>query len=79
MATSSCSRAALGIRRNAVVLPAGYELVACNVPSQVLTERDGRIAVSFLNTYPVEAPLVVKARPLPRHRRPERPEVHHDS
>jgi hypothetical protein len=54
----------LGIKRNSVVLPAGYELVACNVPSQVLTERDGRIAVSFLNTYPVEAPLVVKARPI---------------
>jgi hypothetical protein len=55
----------LGIKRNAVVLPAGYELVACNVPSQIRTEGDGRIAVSFLNTYPVEAPLVVKARPLP--------------
>ena len=54
----------LGIKRNAVVLPAGYELVACNVPSQIRTESDGRIAVSFLNTYPVEAPLVVKARPL---------------
>jgi hypothetical protein len=54
----------LGIKRNAVVLPAGYELVACNVPSQILTEPDGRIAISFLNTYPVEAPLVVKARPL---------------
>jgi hypothetical protein len=56
----------LGIKRNAVVLPAGYELVACNVPSQILTERDGRIAISFLNTYPVEAPLVVKARPVPK-------------
>ena len=56
----------LGIKRNAVVLPAGYELVACNVPSQVLSERDGRIAISFLNTYPGEAPLVVKARPLPK-------------
>jgi hypothetical protein len=56
----------LGIKRNAVVLPAGYELVACNVPSQVLTERDGRVAISFLNTYPGEAPLVVKARPLPK-------------
>lgn len=56
----------LGIKRNAVVLPPGYELVACNVPSQILTEPDGRIAISFLNTYPVEAPLVVKARPLPR-------------
>jgi hypothetical protein len=55
----------LGIKRNAVVLPPGFELVACNVPSQVRTEGDGRIAVSFLNTYPVEAPLVVKARPLP--------------
>jgi hypothetical protein len=55
----------LGIKRNAVVLPAGYELTACNVPSQIRTEADGRIAVSFLNTYPVEAPLVVKARPLP--------------
>jgi hypothetical protein len=54
----------LSITRNAVVLPKGYELVACNVPSQVLTEGDGRISVSFLNPYPVEAPLVVKARPL---------------
>jgi hypothetical protein len=56
----------LGIKRNAVVLPAGYDLVACNVPSQVLSERDGRIAISFLNTYPGEVPLVVKARPLPK-------------
>ena len=54
----------LGIKRNAVVLPAGYELVACNVPSQILTERDGRIAISFLNTYPVEAPLIVRAQKL---------------
>ena len=54
----------LGIKRNAVVLPSGYELISCNVPSQVLTEHDGRIAISFLNTYPVEAPLVVRARPL---------------
>ena len=56
----------LGIKRNAVVLPPGYELVACNVPSQVLTEGDGRISISFLNTYPGEAPLVVRARPLPK-------------
>ncbi|HTP68789.1 MAG TPA: hypothetical protein VMJ35_07800, partial [Dongiaceae bacterium] len=26
----------LGIKRNKVILPAGYELTACNVPSQVL-------------------------------------------
>ena len=34
----------LGIRRNKIVLPAGYELVGCNVPSQILAEPDGRIA-----------------------------------
>src|SRR5216683_4174742 len=39
----------LGIPRNSVVLPSGYELVACNIPSQILAEPDGRIAVSFLN------------------------------
>jgi hypothetical protein len=55
----------LGIRRNAVVLPAGYEVVACNVPSQVLSERDGRLAVSFFHVGAGEAPLVLKARPLP--------------
>lgn len=55
----------LGVRRNAVVLPPGYELVSCNVPSQVLSEHDGRIAVSFMNPLPAEAPLVVKARRLP--------------
>jgi len=55
----------LGIRRNAVVLPRGYELVACNVPSQVLQESDGRIKISFMNPGPAAAPLVVRARPLP--------------
>lgn len=55
----------LGIARNAVVLPKGYELVSCNVPAQVLSEPDGRIAVSFMNPYPAPAPLVVKARRLP--------------
>jgi hypothetical protein len=55
----------LSIRRNAVVLPADYELVACNVPSQILRLDDGRIQVSFMNPLPAEAPLVVKARRLP--------------
>jgi hypothetical protein len=52
----------LGIPRNSVVLPAGYELVACNIPSQVLPESDGRIAISFMNDTGAEAPLVVKAK-----------------
>jgi len=54
----------LGIKRNSVVLPAGYELVSCNVPSQVLQEKDGRIAISFMNAGPDQASLVVKARKL---------------
>jgi hypothetical protein len=52
----------LGIKRNKVVLPAGYELIACNVPSQVLAEPDGRIAISFINTGSGEAPLIVRAK-----------------
>lgn len=55
----------LGVRRNAVVLPAGYELVACNVPAQVLSEADGRIKVSFMNPGPDAASVVVKGRRLP--------------
>lgn len=54
----------LGVRRNAIVLPAGYEVTACNVPSQVLSEPDGRIAVSFVNSAPDAAPLILKARRL---------------
>lgn len=52
----------LGIRRNAVILPAGYEVESVNYPSQVLTEADGRIAVSFINTGVGEVPFVVKGR-----------------
>jgi photosystem II stability/assembly factor-like uncharacterized protein len=55
----------LGIKRNKIVLPVGYELVSCNVPSQILTEADGRIAVSFMNANPGAADLTVRARPLP--------------
>jgi hypothetical protein len=52
----------LGVRRNAIVLPAGYELVACNIPSQVLAEPDGRTKVSFMHTGPEAAPLEIEAR-----------------
>lgn len=54
----------LGIRRNAVVLPGGYELVEANYPVQVETEADGRIRVSFMNPGPGGIPLRVRARPL---------------
>jgi hypothetical protein len=54
----------LGIRRNAIVLPAGYELVSCNVPAQVLPEPDGRIEVSFMHPGPDAASLLLEARKL---------------
>ena len=55
----------LGIKRNAVVLPAGYELVSCNYPSQIRREADGRVAISFWNNTPAEAPLQLRARAAP--------------
>ena len=53
----------LGIKRNAIVLPAGYEIVSSNFPSQVLQEADGRIGISFWNDSPAEAPVMLRARP----------------
>jgi hypothetical protein len=53
----------LGIKRNAVVLPAGYEIISSNVPSQVLQEPDGKIGISFWNDSPAEAPVMLRARP----------------
>jgi hypothetical protein len=51
----------LGIRRNKVVLPLGYEVTGLSVPSQILTEKDGRIAISFLHAGSGEAPLILRA------------------
>jgi hypothetical protein len=51
----------LGIKRNKVVLPAGYEVVGLSVPSQIRTEKDGRIAISFMHAGSGEAPLVLRA------------------
>lgn len=56
----------LGIRRNSIVLPAGYELIGCNYPSQVMTEPGGRIRVSFMHPGPEAVPLVLEARRLGR-------------
>jgi hypothetical protein len=50
----------LGVKRNKVVLPAGYEVVGLTVPSQILTQSDGRIAISFLHPGAGEAPLVIR-------------------
>ncbi len=55
---------ALGIKRNQVVLPAGYELVSVNYPSQVIREADGRISVSFINPGAAAVEYKVTARPV---------------
>ncbi len=63
----------LGIKRNSVVLPKGYELTHCNYPSQVQLTDDARIKVSFLNRGPQAVPLVIKATPLPNNSTPNIP------
>ena len=40
----------LGIPRDSVVLPAGYEIVSCSVATQVLKEADGRLKLAFVNS-----------------------------
>lgn len=57
----------LGIKRNSVVLPAGYEVVSCNYPSQAFSERGAggaRLRVSFMNIGPDAVSYVIKARRL---------------
>lgn len=55
----------LGIPKNAIVLPAGYELVSVNTPVQVATETDGRLKVSYINSNPGEVNVRITAKKLP--------------
>jgi len=55
----------LGIRRNVVVLPAGWELTGCASPGIVSTQPDGRIRVSFFNDRDDQLPVKITARRLP--------------
>jgi hypothetical protein len=52
----------LFIQRNAIILPAGYWLLECNVPSQILSEPDGRTRISFMHQAPGPAALILKAK-----------------
>jgi hypothetical protein len=49
--------------RGAMVLPAGYRLTRCNVPSQVLPLPDGRTQVSFMHQGPAPGALQVGMKP----------------
>jgi hypothetical protein len=55
----------LGIKRNVVVLPKGWELVECASPGIVSTDDDGRVHVSFLNDRDDQLPVKIVARRLP--------------
>jgi hypothetical protein len=52
----------LGIRRNTIVLPAGYRIISSNVPAQVIPASDGRIQVSFMNFSAAAAPVRIRAK-----------------
>ena len=55
----------LGIKRNVVVLPKGWELIECASPGIVSTDLDGRIRVSFLNDRDDQLPVKIVARRVP--------------
>jgi hypothetical protein len=53
----------LGIRRNTIVLPAGYRILSSNVPAQVIPTNDGRLQISFMNFSAAAAPVRIRAVP----------------
>ncbi|MBM3750199.1 MAG: hypothetical protein FJW21_03320 [Acidimicrobiia bacterium] len=53
---------ALDAARNAIVLPAGYEVLSANVPSQVIEEADGRLTLSHWQTGPTAPWITLRAR-----------------
>src|SRR5712691_685538 len=55
----------LGIKRNVVVLPKGWEVVGCASPGIISTDADGRIRVSFLNDRDDQLPVKIVGRRLP--------------
>jgi hypothetical protein len=56
----------LGIPRDSVVLPAGYEIVSSSVATQVLSEKDGRLKLAFVNPGSGgQLEVTIKARQLP--------------
>lgn len=55
----------LGIKRNVVLLPKGYELTASQSPAIVSTDTDGRVRISFLNDRDDQLPVKITARKLP--------------
>ncbi len=55
----------LGIKRNVVVLPKGWEVIGSPSPAIISTDTDGRVRVSFLNDRDDQLPVKIVARRLP--------------
>lgn len=55
----------LGVKRNVVLLPKGWELIACESPAIVTTDAGGRVRISFLNDRDDQLPVKIVARRLP--------------
>lgn len=56
----------LGIPRDSVILPVGYEIVSCTVATQVLMEPDGRLKLAFVNPGSGgQLEVTIRARKLP--------------
>lgn len=53
----------LGVKRNMVILPAGFELVGCSVPAMVDTEN-GRVRISMVNDRDDELQVKITGRKL---------------
>ncbi|MEK6409445.1 MAG: hypothetical protein AABN34_21180 [Acidobacteriota bacterium] len=62
----------LGIPRNSVVLPPGYEILSSSVATQVLSESDGRLKLAFVNPGSGgQLEVTIKARRLPSTKKAE--------
>ena len=55
----------LGVKRDVVILPKGYELTGSASPAIVSTDADGRVHLSFLNDRDDQLPVRITARRLP--------------
>jgi len=56
----------LGIPRDSIVLPTGYEIISCSVATQVLMETDGRLKLAFVNAGSGgQLEVTIRARKLP--------------
>ncbi len=55
----------LGVTRNVIVLPAGYELIGSRSPGIVTTDAEGRVHISFFNDRDDSLATRIEGRRLP--------------